>query len=79
MIGSAALSLAYVACGRVDAYGEDDIMLWDVAAGIALVRAAGGYVKVKKSASRKRARNYANQKWARDVRCASSPGLWNEK
>jgi myo-inositol-1(or 4)-monophosphatase len=41
-LGSAALSLAYVACGRADAYREDHIALWDVAAGIALVRAAGG-------------------------------------
>jgi fructose-1,6-bisphosphatase/inositol monophosphatase family enzyme len=43
-LGSAALSLAYVACGRADAYREDHIALWDVAAGIALVRAAGGAV-----------------------------------
>jgi myo-inositol-1(or 4)-monophosphatase len=43
-LGSAALSLAYVACGRADVYREDDIALWDVAAGLALVRAAGGGV-----------------------------------
>jgi len=43
LIGSAALSLAYVACGRVDAYMESDIMLWDVAAGLALVAGTGGY------------------------------------
>lgn len=42
MLGSAALSLAYVAAGRADAYREQGIMLWDVAAGIALVRSAGG-------------------------------------
>ncbi len=42
MIGSAALSLAYVSAGIVDAYYEEDIWLWDVAAGLALVRAAGG-------------------------------------
>src|SRR5205814_8035180 len=42
LLGSAALSLAYVASGRIDAYVERDIKLWDVAAGIALVRAAGG-------------------------------------
>lgn len=45
LFGSAALSLAYVACGRCDAYGEESIMLWDVAAGIALVTATGGFVK----------------------------------
>ena len=42
MIGSAALSLAYVASGVYDAYYEEDIMMWDVAAGVALVKAAGG-------------------------------------
>ena len=45
LLGSAALSLAYVACGRVDVYMENDIKIWDVAAGIALVKAAGGMVK----------------------------------
>lgn len=45
MIGSAALSLAYVAAGRADAYGEENIMFWDVAAGLALVTAAGGRVE----------------------------------
>jgi myo-inositol-1(or 4)-monophosphatase len=44
LLGSAGLSLAYVACGRCDAYFEEDIMIWDVAAGIALVKAAGGFV-----------------------------------
>ena len=42
LLGSAALSLAYVAAGRVDAYRERDIRIWDVAAGLALVNAAGG-------------------------------------
>ena len=36
MIGSAALSLAYVACERFDSYMENNIKLWDVAAGIAI-------------------------------------------
>lgn len=44
LLGSAALSLAYVAAGRADAYYERDIKLWDIAAGVALVRAAGGVV-----------------------------------
>ena len=44
LLGSAALSLAYVAAGRVDAYLEKDIAVWDVAAGLALVLAAGGVV-----------------------------------
>ena len=41
-LGCASLSLAYVADGRVDAYEEKGIKLWDVAAGIALVISAGG-------------------------------------
>jgi len=44
LLGSAALSLAYVASGRADAYQENDIAIWDVAAGIAIVKAAGGAV-----------------------------------
>ena len=44
MLGSAALSLAYVAAGRADAYYERDIRIWDVAAGLGLVQAAGGEV-----------------------------------
>jgi myo-inositol-1(or 4)-monophosphatase len=46
MMGSASLDIAYVACGRLDAYIEGAISLWDVAAGILLVEAAGGSVKL---------------------------------
>lgn len=42
LMGSAALDLAYVACGRLDAYIEQSVSLWDVAAGRLLVEAAGG-------------------------------------
>ena len=42
MIGSAALAAASVAGGRADRYAETGCKLWDVAAGIAIVRAAGG-------------------------------------
>ncbi len=45
MLGSAALSLVHVANGSADAYSERNIMLWDVAAGIALVQGAGGRVQ----------------------------------
>ena len=45
MIGSAALSLAYVASGRFDIYQEKNIKIWDVAAGLALVKAAGGAIQ----------------------------------
>lgn len=44
MIGSAALSLAFVASGKVDAYYEKNIKIWDVAAGLAIVKAAGGEI-----------------------------------
>jgi len=42
LMGSAALDLAYVACGRLDAYIEQQVSLWDVAAGKILVESAGG-------------------------------------
>ena len=42
--GSAALDLAYVAAGRVDAYFEAGLQPWDIAAGVLLVREAGGMV-----------------------------------
>jgi myo-inositol-1(or 4)-monophosphatase len=40
--GSAALDLAYVACGRMDGYFEAGVKAWDIAAGVLLVREAGG-------------------------------------
>jgi myo-inositol-1(or 4)-monophosphatase len=42
--GSAALDLAWVAAGRYDGYWESDLQYWDVAAGMLLVREAGGFV-----------------------------------
>ena len=50
LLGSAALSLSYVACGRLDAYTEENIMLWDVAGGCALIKAAGGRVEQRRGA-----------------------------
>ena len=47
LLGSAALDMAYVACGRFDAYIEHGISLWDVAAGWLLIEAAGGSVELK--------------------------------
>jgi myo-inositol-1(or 4)-monophosphatase len=43
-MGAAALDLAYVAAGRCDGYWERDLNPWDMAAGILLVREAGGFV-----------------------------------
>ena len=42
--GAAALDLAWVAAGRFDAYWERSLSPWDMAAGIAIVREAGGFV-----------------------------------
>ncbi len=50
MIGSAATALAYVAAGRAEAYRESGSMIWDVAAGCALVEAAGGKVRIEGAA-----------------------------
>lgn len=44
LLGSAAISLCFVACGRLDSYQEENIMFWDIAAGCALVQSAGGKV-----------------------------------
>ena len=40
--GCAALDMAYVASGRYDGYFQNDLNLWDIAAGIILVKEAGG-------------------------------------
>ena len=42
--GSAALDLAWVAAGRFDAYWEHNLQPWDLAAGLVIVREAGGFV-----------------------------------
>jgi myo-inositol-1(or 4)-monophosphatase len=43
-LGSAALDLAYVAAGRMDGFWEVGLSSWDIAAGVLLVREAGGFV-----------------------------------
>jgi myo-inositol-1(or 4)-monophosphatase len=45
MLGSAALGMAYIACGRLDAYFEESVSLWDIAAGEILIQRAGGSVR----------------------------------
>ena len=42
--GSAAIDLAYVACGRFDGFWEDGLSAWDIAAGVLLIEEAGGRV-----------------------------------
>ena len=48
MTGSAACSLLLVASGSADAYWEEDIMLWDIAAGFAIVEGSGGRLCYKR-------------------------------
>lgn len=50
--GSAALDLAWVAAGRFDGFWEEDLQRWDIAAGILLVREAGGFVTDFRGADR---------------------------
>jgi myo-inositol-1(or 4)-monophosphatase len=45
MLGSASISLINVANGNIDCYQEENIMIWDVAAGLAIVEGAGGFCK----------------------------------
>jgi myo-inositol-1(or 4)-monophosphatase len=47
MNGCAALDMAYVACGRLDAYIERGIRTWDIAAGVLLIERAGGKVELR--------------------------------
>lgn len=67
LLGSAAVMLAYVACGRTDAYLENDIMWWDVAAGLAIVRAAGGWAECTES---------PRIEWGRRVKAAGRAEIW---
>jgi myo-inositol-1(or 4)-monophosphatase len=46
MIGSAAMAAAYVAAGKAETYQENGIFLWDIAAGAAIVSAAGGIASI---------------------------------
>ena len=65
--GSAALDLAYVACGRYDGYFQKNLHLWDIAAGLILVEEAGGVI------------NKIDLDFRKDIKIiASSPDI-NEK
>ena len=46
MIGSAAMAAIYVAAGKAETYKENGIFLWDIAAGAAIVNAAGGIASI---------------------------------
>lgn len=69
MIGSASLSLALVASGSADAYWEEHIRFWDVAAGLALVKAAGGAISFVP---------HLHMKWTMTVHAAASEKLFGE-
>lgn len=66
IMGAAALAMAHVACGRFDIYVDDGAMLWDVAAGLALVAEAGGYTECKDS---------PRKPWGRITRVAANAEL----
>ena len=63
--GSAALDLAYLAAGRIDAFWEHDMGVWDAAAGIVLLRESGAVVQARDLAPLLRSRSLM----------ASTPGL----
>lgn len=65
MFGSAAASLMHVADGSADVYSECRIMIWDVAAGIAIVQGAGGDYRL---------RHAPGEEWCYEV-YASNPAL----
>ena len=62
MIGSAALASAYIASGKADLYVENKSYLWDIAAGAAIVNAAGGEALILNH----------NEKFQVDVRFSNS-------
>ena len=67
MFGSAAISLLNVAKGSADAYMEKNIMVWDVAAGLAIVEGAGGFCVYKKGTI----------PYSLDVRAANNESILN--
>ena len=78
LLGSGALSLAYVACGRADAYWENNIKIWDVAAGMAVVKAAGGKLSWEYSGGAKRMHVKAFSSRLPDVEMRGKPFLLHE-
>ncbi len=65
--GSAALDMAYIACGRYDGYFQKNLNLWDIAAGLIIVEEAGGVI------------NEINLKNHKDIQIiASSPNINNK-
>lgn len=67
--GSAALDMAYTAAGRYGGFWEENLKPWDMAAGVLLVKEAGGNLS-----------GFREQSWdlnSRGVQC-SAPGIWDQ-
>ena len=43
--GSASLDIAYVSCGRFDGYWQRELNFWDIAAGVIILKEAGGFIE----------------------------------
>ena len=71
MMGSAALALAYIACGRLDAYIEEQISLWDIAAGVLMIEEAGGVVELRDSPVNEEKMAIVASSGAVDLSCVS--------
>lgn len=63
MLGAASISLLQVAKGSAELYAEDDIMLWDVAAGLAIVEGAGGVTRLETGSQRHAVKARATNGW----------------
>ena len=57
--GCAALDLAYVASGRYDGYFQNNLNLWDIAAGIIIVQEAGGVINEIDLSINEKYKNYS--------------------
>lgn len=69
MIGSAAQSTSWIAIGRLDAYMENSIMLWDVCAGLSIIEAAGGKTAMHSSPN--------GPKWSYNVKAAINDEIFS--
>ena len=75
--GSAALDLAWVAAGRMDGFWEDELEPWDTAAGLLLVREAGGFVTDYRGADWAFERGEYTRGFVLDPLQASEAGGWS--
>ena len=66
-MGSAALDLAYVSSGRLDGFFQNNLNIWDVAAGILIVKEAGGRIN-----------NFGNDKISNINLRASSTNIYSK-